>query len=204
MLAASASIAAAPCGVRRALRGESLSRVSGIASIRGDGTAATAVPFATNGLIAHFGAINVAQKTDWFGTVRGRIGITPFSPALMLYATGGLAYGNVKTSFSMVDNFGPGVASFVGLSSGSSTKFGWTAGAGAEWGITQNWSLKGEWLYVDLGRSTLVGNNSVNIQNAILAPLMPTSQSYKHNFHVVRLGLNYRFGGAPAPVVAKY
>ena len=77
------------------------------------------------------------------------------------------------------------------------------AGACAEWAITQNWSLKGEWLYVDLGRTTLTGVNAEFVGPAPF-PLYATSQSYKNNFHVVRAGLNYRFGGYAAPVVAKY
>jgi len=173
-----------------------------LASIRGNGTAATVVPAGVNGIIAHNGAIGVSQKTDWFGTLRGRIGITPFAPTFLLYATGGLAYGNVKTSFTMADVFTNG-AILGNVLTGSTTKFGWTAGAGAEWAITQNWSLKGEWLYVDLGRTTLTGVNTEFVGPAPF-PLYATSQSYKNNFHVVRLGLNYRFGGGAGPVVAKY
>lgn len=174
-----------------------------LASIRGNGTAATTVPVGVNGIVVHNGAISVSQKTDWFGTLRGRIGVTPFAPTFLLYATGGLAYGNVKTSFAMADVF-PTVPAILGNAiTGSTTKLGWTAGAGAEWAITQNWSLKGEWLYVDLGRTTLTGVNSEFVGPAPF-PLYTTSQSYKNNFHVVRLGLNYRFGGGAGPVVAKY
>ncbi len=174
-----------------------------LASIRGNGTAVTAVPVGVNGIVAHTGAIAVSQKTDWFGTLRGRIGVTPFAPTFLVYATGGLAYGSAKTSFTMFDNFTVPAVLF-GASTGSSTKFGWTAGVGAEWAITQNWSLKGEWLYVDLGRSTLNGVNSVELFGPAPFPLYATTQSYRHNFNVLRAGLNYRFGGAPAPVVAKY
>ncbi len=172
-----------------------------LASVRGAGAAATVVPVGVNGIIAHNGAIGVSQKTDWFGTLRARIGVTPFLPSLLVYATGGLAYGNVKTNFLMSDTFA--IAVLGNALSGNATKLGWTAGAGAEWAITQNWSLKGEWLYVDLGRTALAGVNGEFVGPAPF-PLYATNQSYKHNFHVVRAGLNYRFGGLAGPVVAKY
>ena len=176
-----------------------------LANIRGNGAAATNVPFLTNGIIAHQGAINVSQKTDWFGTLRGRIGFTPFSLTLMLYATGGLAYGSTKTSFAMADMFPSLPAALTGSSTGSSTKVGWTIGGGGEWAFAQNWSIKAEYLYVDLGKSVLNGVNTFEPVGPAPFPLYATSQSYRHKFHVVRAGLNYRFNfGGAGPIVAKY
>jgi opacity protein-like surface antigen len=37
------------------------------------------------------------QRLEWFGTLRGRLGVTP-TPGSLLYATGGLAVGRIKTS----------------------------------------------------------------------------------------------------------
>ncbi|MGB8038105.1 MAG: outer membrane beta-barrel protein, partial [Pseudolabrys sp.] len=92
-------------------------------------------------------------KTDWYGTLRGRVGYTN-GPSLF-YATGGLAYGGVKTDIT---------ASGVGVPtqtiSLSQTRTGWTAGVGIETPFTllglfgPNWTTKTEYLYVDLGRST--------------------------------------------------
>lgn len=174
------------------------------AGIKGNGSAVTAVPAGVNAIIAHNGSILTAQKTDWFGTLRGRLGITAFSPTFLLYATGGLAYGSAKTAFTMFDVFPGAGAVIAGASAGSATKLGWTAGAGAEWAITQNWSVKGEWLYVDLGRTTLNGVNGTILAGPVPFPIYTTTQTYRHNFHVVRAGLNYRFGGVAGPVVAKY
>jgi len=78
-----------------------------------------------------------SSREHWFGTVRGRLGITPFSPNILIYGTGGFAYGEVN-------NFG-----FV------NTKTGWTAGGGVEWAFLPNWSAKVEYLYTDLS-----GNNN--------------------------------------------
>jgi outer membrane immunogenic protein len=126
-------------------------------------------------------------KLPWFGTVRGRLGYSVGST--LFYATGGYAYGGVKTKVT---------ATAFGLSttdSLSATKSGWTAGAGIETPFTllglfgPNWTSKTEYLYVDLGSTsgTLFGGTLVS------------STSVKE--HIFRTGLNYHFN---SPVVAKY
>src|ERR1051326_8547675 len=108
------------------------------ASIHGDGAAATAVTVGTNGIAAHNGAIALAQKTDWFGTLRARVGVTPFAAPVLFYATGGLAYGSAKTWFAMADTLPIDGAIIAGAAAGSATRTGWTVGGGAAWGITPN------------------------------------------------------------------
>jgi outer membrane immunogenic protein len=76
---------------------------------------------------------------QWFGTVRARLGVD-FDRAL-LYATGGLAYGDVKYD---VDDQGT-------TGNDTNTQWGWTAGLGAEYAITDMFTVKAEWLHVDLG-----------------------------------------------------
>ena len=126
----------------------------------------------------------MSQKIDWFGTVRGRVGVLA-TPTVLLYATGGLAYGQVNSSETVG---GPLPAAF----SQSSTNVGWTVGAGIEGAIGGNWTAKLEYLYVDLG--TVSGSFT-----------LPNTDIISHSSHitdnVLRAGINYRFGG---PVVAKY
>ena len=126
----------------------------------------------------------LSQKIDWFGTVRGRVGVLA-TPTVLLYATGGLAYGQVNSSETVG---GPLPAAF----SQSSTNVGWTVGAGIEGAIGGNWTAKLEYLYVDLG--TVSGSFT-----------LPNTDIISHSSHitdnVLRAGINYRFGG---PVVAKY
>jgi outer membrane immunogenic protein len=93
-----------------------------------------------------------STSLDWLGTVRGRVGYA--SGDLLVYATGGLAYGKVKESFSYTASF-PGFGPFFTASGGGSdTQTGWTAGGGAELAIDKWWSLKGEYLFYDLGTRT--------------------------------------------------
>ena len=126
-------------------------------------------------------------KLPWFGTVRGRLGYSVGST--LFYATGGFAYGSVKTNINFMN------AALVSI---SGNKSGWTAGAGIETPFTllglfgPNWTSKTEYLYVDLGsQSTL----PFNVLGA------PFVASTKVTEHIFRTGLNYHFN---TPVVAKY
>lgn len=108
-------------------------------------------------------------KTDWFATARARIGYT-LTPNTLLYATGGAAFTHVKDSM-------PG----LGLSI-SDTKAGWTAGGGVEAMLTQNWTVKAEYLYIDIA-------NGPDLFTGVLTTERPRNQ----DLQVVRAGLNYKF-----------
>ncbi len=84
------------------------------------------------------------QQIDYFGTLRGRLGFTP-ADRLLLYVTGGLAYGYVSSS----TNLFAGGTSFS--DSSSEMQVGWALGTGGEYALTNNWSVKLEYLYIDLG-----------------------------------------------------
>jgi len=100
-------------------------------------------------------------SNPWFGTVRGRVGYA-FSN-IMFFGTGGLAFGELR-------------GETFGLSE-THTRAGWTVGAGTEFGLTQNWSAKIEYLYVDLANSNFV----------------ITGASNGYRLGVLRAGVNYRF-----------
>ncbi len=118
-----------------------------------------------------FGGDRASVKLDYFGTIRARLGYA--YDRFLPYITGGAAYG--KTAFS--SNF-PGVADV------SSTRWGWTIGAGAEYAITNNWTLKAEYLYVDLGKAKVENT----IFNALVNPV-----EYDNKFHTIKAGVNYKF-----------
>jgi len=134
------------------------------------------------------------QKLDWLGTVRARFGFAAFNRGL-LYVTGGLAVGDPKLSANINE--------FAGLgrqfnASTSSTRAGYTVGAGAEYAFSQNWSAKLEYLYYDFGTRTAVGiqTNPIGADFAVYRA--------KTDGHIVRVGLNYRFSSPVGPVMAKY
>jgi outer membrane immunogenic protein len=135
-----------------------------------------------NKTVIDFGSLAYDAKLPWFGTVRGRLGYSVGST--LFYATGGYAYGGVKTKISE-----DGIQVF----NVSTTKSGWTAGAGIETPFRllglfgPNWTSKTEYLYVDLGTAS----NTVNTTTVTTAVTE----------HIFRTGLNYHFN---SPVVAKY
>jgi outer membrane immunogenic protein len=131
------------------------------------------------------------EKLDWFGTVRGRVGVT-FDRAL-LYATGGLAYGHATLSTALTRTTGC-AGNNCQNGSTADTKFGWTVGGGLEWAFANNWSVKGEYLYYDLG----------SLSHTMVDPAFPAvfNASASLRGSVARAGLNYKFNSGP--VVAKY
>ena len=97
-----------------------------------------------------FGNYDVTTKSsleaDWFGTIRARLGFAIDN--VLIYGTGGAAYGHVSADGKVTADDGVEVLNWRG--STDSTNWGWTVGGGAEYGI-DNWSLGLEYLYVDLG-----------------------------------------------------
>ena len=138
----------------------------------------------------------VNTKLNWFGTVRGRIGVAA-SPTILIFGTGGLAYGQVKSSTLGV--FSAAGDTYAGTA--SSTRAGWTVGGGMEWMFLPNWSLKWEYLYIDLGKLNYT-DGCIAACGAFATPQAYTT-SVQFREQVARVGLNYHFN-APAAVVAKY
>ncbi|MHC2331434.1 outer membrane protein [Bradyrhizobium sp. USDA 4454] len=128
------------------------------------------------------------SKVDWFGTGRGRIGFMP-AERLLIYATGGLAYGEVKTNIANSSAFSNGLLR-LWLGDNSDVRVGWTAGGGTEYAFTNNWTLRGEYLYVDLGASgttaTFQGIDPVQSQ-------IRYNASRQSRFSVARAALSYKF-----------
>jgi len=125
---------------------------------------------------------NVGQKIDWFGTVRGRLGIA--FDRVLVYGTAGFAYGQTTTALTMSDTLG-----FAAAGSSKSTKTGWVAGGGVEWAFAPNWSVKGEYQYIDLGRKGVVAQEFLGAVPTLFA----VSTSARSDFHTGRIGINYRF-----------
>ena len=152
------------------------------------------------------------SQLSWLGTVRGRLGYLAM-PNLMIYGTGGLAYGsyssNFQTSVFWQQQSG-GSANFIqiGQNSYSNTMVGWTAGGGAEWMFMPNWSVKAEYLYYDLGKTSasvvnpFYGIDAASGRNGLESI---TNFSSRVSGNIVRAGVNYHFNFTNvAPVVAKF
>ena len=147
-------------------------------------------------------AEHVSTRLDWLGTFRGRAGFA--WDRLYLYATGGLAIGDVRSDTNVT--FGvvgaPVYNGAVHIGSGSSWQVGWTAGAGGEYAFSPQWSLKAEYLYVDLGTFSYFSPLVAAAAPAAVGPGYGWRTSVTERDHIVRVGLNYKFGATP--VVARY
>jgi len=146
--------------------------------------------------------------SNWFGTIRPRIGVA-FDRTLV-YATGGLAYsgsnGSSGRGYAVLTDPAADDAIVAEWAGGrrSSSNWGWTLGAGVEHAFNNNWSVKLEYLYVDLDRG---GNRRyISLDGAPYSNIVGVSRGDNSGFHVVRAGLNWRFGGGASagPVVAAY
>lgn len=125
------------------------------------------------------GFVSLKTTAPWQGSLRARLGFG-FDRAL-IYATGGVAFAQLKNEI-----FIPPFAL-----SNQSTRTGWTLGAGVEYALSPNWSIRAEYRYTDYGRYT-----------SSFFPFGSAQTRFKEN--AARVGLSYRFGGYAAPVVAKY
>jgi outer membrane immunogenic protein len=130
------------------------------------------------------------QKLDWLGTLRGRVGVVPFTP-LLVYATGGLAYGHVSADVTLSEACSCGPSSTASASI-SSTQWGWTAGGGVEWLFAPHWSVKAEFLYYNLGH---VSANMTLTQLSLGTPLttIGITSTVDAKGDIARGGINYKF-----------
>jgi outer membrane immunogenic protein len=160
----------------------------------------------------------VTSRLRWLGTLRGRLGfVADARPDVLWFATGGLAYGRIRTSANedlFIDVGGGSVTVTETFSaSENKTKFGVAVGGGFEVALGNNWTWKVEYLYVDLGtaRGTANWSGVVTVCTPTCGGPIPSTStgSYSNRMtdNIVRIGLNYRFGGDPwgkAPVAARY
>jgi outer membrane immunogenic protein len=129
-------------------------------------------------------------KMPWYATLRARAGLTYGST--LFYATGGLAFVNQKTQMFTRNPSSNSIPIVI-----DGTRTGLALGAGVEFALSQNWSVKGEYLALYAPGRTKQDPNILDDDTA----------TYRVNSttQLVRVGVNYRFGGAPAaPVMVRY
>jgi outer membrane immunogenic protein len=126
-------------------------------------------------------------RESWLGTARLRLGFAP-DDRWLVYVTGGYAAARVEAlSYDTLTTFEVSEAR---------TRSGWTAGLGVEWMVFGGWSAKAEYLYVGLGNAGYFDAPP---------PLVWTRSNVRLENHVLRLGINFRFGAVAVPaVVAAY
>jgi outer membrane immunogenic protein len=135
---------------------------------------------------------SVEQHSNWFGTVRGRVGVL-VGPNILFYGTGGFAYGQTEASQSAIAT-GFTLATCpatlpCAAGSATTTRYGWSAGAGIETMVAPNWTVRAEYLYVDLG------TQSLTVTTPVFASPVTFTSSNPFRENILRIGFNYKFGG---------
>jgi outer membrane immunogenic protein len=147
--------------------------------------ATTAGGFTPNGFIY----TDTPNALTWFGTTRARIGYARGSS--LLYATGGVAYGELTANGSQISG-----GLFAG--SGARTQVGWAVGTGTEYALTEKLSLKAEYLYTSFNA---LNGPAVGIAPAPFAGSFTTG---RFATQVTRVGLNWHFGSTtPAATLGR-
>jgi outer membrane immunogenic protein len=126
---------------------------------------------------------NGCSQINWYATATARLGVA--MDRALLYVKGGAAFAGEEHNITN--------RNIVATNTPDDTRFGWTVGAGLEYGLTPNWSAKIEYNYMDFGKE----NYSFNYTPGTLVERWDVKQQV----HVAKFGINYRFGG---PVVARY
>lgn len=148
----------------------------------------------------------------WDGSIRARVGLPVNYSRTLLYATGGVAFGNVSSSFSYAAAFTPcptavtptGIATLVcptaggGAGSWSDTRVGYTVGGGAEWLYMRNIRLRAEYRFTDFGSFSKDVPLAVaaGACSAAVPGCLPAGNAHidmRAYFHTVRLGIGFGF-----------
>lgn len=133
----------------------------------------------------------IKYESNWFGTVRGRLGYAMGN--VMLYGTGGLAYGKLEVEQKLSAKNGTESAVWSGAADG--WNLGWTLGGGFEYAVDR-WVLGAEYLYVDLGSYEWGSSGNVTLDDPILQTDWSDVKergSADLAFSVARATLKYRF-----------
>jgi outer membrane immunogenic protein len=157
-------------------------------------------PFFTNQ--AHTEHVDLSQK--WLATARARLGFTPWERVLV-YGTAGVAWADFESNTNVTfATTGSPFAVYNGAihtGSASTTKFGAVLGGGVEWALTNNWTVKAEYLYLWF--------DGITYASPLVAAAVPFALGYQWNTamnereQIVRVGVNYKFDWS-GPIVAKY
>jgi outer membrane immunogenic protein len=128
---------------------------------------------------------SITADSNWIGTATNSIGIA--HDRWLIYSKAGVAWTHTNYTDNWVANVGGSIPLFTGA--GSENRVGWTVGAGIEWAVWNNWSVKAEYDYLDFGTT------NVAISGTVLPSALPTGASFgmQDTAHInqFKAGLNW-------------
>jgi outer membrane immunogenic protein len=139
-----------------------------------------------------------AVKTGWDAGLRGRLGFL-VTPSFLVYGTGGAAWQHIEatstcsTSFS---NFSACRPPFLAPSviTDSTTKLGWTVGAGIETMLGQNWIVRGEYRYADFGTISNTDTRACPPASNCVPSSVAITDTLRLRTQTATFGIAYKFG----------
>lgn len=138
-------------------------------------------------------------KVDWLALASARAGFVVGSN-LMLYGKGGVAIAEEKHTLNLAQT-GP---TTTALLSGKAIHTGVVAGAGAEYAIAPNWSVKAEYDYVRMfPQAVMLAGPAAGGPFGAGSVLAVGENKISQDLHLLKFGVNYHFNPLPV-VVAKY
>ena len=135
------------------------------------------------------GTIDAHISSEVQGSLRARAGYA--WNRLLVYGTGGLAFGNFNLQSSIGGQDALGNFYFAAANDRSLWRLGWTGGAGVEYAITPRWSARAEYRYSDFGH---IAEAPTSFSTTVGGPIY-----YQGDRHVtqnqLQVGASYKFGG---------
>jgi outer membrane immunogenic protein len=153
-------------------------------------------------------SVTAASKIDGFLTLAGRAGLA--ADRWFVYAKGGMALVHEKHSLNGVETVFPGGVDATFAVNASEDRWGPMVGFGTEYALGSNWSVNAEYNYMKFSSRTLKFTGTETFLG-VTNPLVFDSEIEQAAIHVVKVGVNYRFGGlqvdptfAPVPAAPGY
>jgi outer membrane immunogenic protein len=127
------------------------------------------------------GTVGMTSDLDYFTTARGRVGYA-FSN-LLLYGTGGVVWGHNNATLDVI------TPAFGARFFDDQDHLGWAAGGGFEYALNNRWSIKAEYLYLDLGSE----GYTFAIGTAPVIGAAASNVNIDLKLHTVKVGANFKF-----------
>jgi outer membrane immunogenic protein len=168
--------------------------------------------FATMGDFPRESMFRCRNRGDWIATIAARLGVTFGQTGnWLLYVKGGGAFADSRFGLRLRDDCAAVFDTVIcnpnnfafNNNNNDNTRTGWMVGVGLEYGAWGNWSWKLEYNFMDFGHRDL---HFDNIMACVECAIIRRDLDFDLRVNVVKFGLNYRFGvaPAPAPVAARY
>jgi outer membrane immunogenic protein len=150
---------------------------------------------------------NTRIGMDWIGTARARLGYSLGN--FMPYVTGGLAFGGLSgiINYAYSESYtGSSTTTIFEHGSNSIVQPGWVLGAGAEYMVADNWSIKGEYLYTQITGINIQTTGLSAYDNLADRAFGTNLSTNAFGIHQARVGLNYHTNwlGSSVPIAAKH